>query len=835
MNRARRRPAHDARPECGQYCVGQHAASRLANWREPVGSGLGKPFRDASAGVLIACALAAALALAPPTAASAEPASAQRAGGETGAPAIKTAANPSGAPKSLPATVGPSKLGAQKSPVTQSAQSPLTGTTVPKPTVALKEEAAYLASLDKAIAPSRATAVSDADAATIRDAVAAIAGRNPQKAQDLAARITNPLGRKIVEWYGLRSGYGEPQSYRAFLEANPSWPDRILLNQRLEEALFTKGGGAAAIRAHFEPAGPKSGAGLAALASAHLAEGDTTKAKALAARAWREVMIPATLEQAFLERFRSHLTEADHKWRLDRLLMDDIRWTGERNEKAAFVRRLLPLLSDAERRKGEARLAVYLRSGEAKKLMDALPADIPAAKPADWGLMLSRIQLLRRTKQYTAAAKLLLSAPTDTEAIVSPDDWWEERRANAYEALDANNPKLAYELVRDAGALTVNPLKEQSFMAGWLALRRLGDAASAETHFTAMRKAADGPLSRAKSEYWLGRVAESRGQRDKASEHYRRASAETDTFHGQLALLKLEPGRRSIALKLPARPNADEVARFNDLDAVRAAVIARKANLDPSIVRAFLNGLRSVAESEAEVAMVAHLAEALGDTQGSVRIAKSAVARGQNLEAYAYPVHPFPAYTALRAPPEAALLLAIARQESEFNTRTLSGAGARGLLQVMPITARHVCRDYKVKCDIPRLMTDLSYNTSLASAYIADRMDEFQGSYVLAIAGYNAGPGRARQWIRQFGDPRDPKVDVVDWIERIPFQETREYVAKVLSNVQIYRARLGEGTSDLRLAEDFARGRGANGSRPLPTIPSAAGTVAPSSAQSSNN
>jgi soluble lytic murein transglycosylase len=202
--------------------------------------------------------------------------------------------------------------------------------------------------------------------------------------------------------------------------------------------------------------------------------------------------------------------------------------------------------------------------------------------------------------------------------------------------------------------------------------------------------------------------------------------------------------------------------------------------------------------------MVAHLAEALGDTQTAVRIGKGAIARGMNLVYYAYPIHSLPAYTPLRKPPEPAFILGIARQESEFNSVTLSGAGARGILQVMPVTAKHVCRDYKLKCDIPRLMKDPAYNTMLGSAYISDRMDEFTGSYVLTLAGYNAGPGRAREWIKEFGDPRDGKVDPIDWIHRIPFEETREYVQKVLSNIQVYRARLGEPDA-VRLTADLRR------------------------------
>jgi soluble lytic murein transglycosylase len=218
--------------------------------------------------------------------------------------------------------------------------------------------------------------------------------------------------------------------------------------------------------------------------------------------------------------------------------------------------------------------------------------------------------------------------------------------------------------------------------------------------------------------------------------------------------------------------------------------------------------LRRHLATEAEVAMLAHLAHALGDTQGSLRIGKAGIARGMNLVYYAYPLHGLPQYTPLRNPPEPAVILGIARQESEFNTTTLSGAGARGILQVMPITARHVCRDYKIKCQIDRLMKDAAYNTMLGSAYIADRMAEFGGSYVLTLAGYNAGPGRAREWIKEFGDPRDKDVDPLDWIYRIPFEETRDYVQKVLSNIQVYRARLGEANA-VRINADLKRLSGA--------------------------
>jgi soluble lytic murein transglycosylase len=688
------------------------------------------------------------------------------------------------------------------------ANQPQAGPTVATPAAAAATQPAdpaetrYYKRLDAAIAAAISLAVTAADAQRLREVAQALAANDPAKGQQRLAEIESPIVRKVGTWLRLRAGLGTSGECRTFLANNPGWPDRPLLIQRCEEALFTEGGTAKSIRAAFEGREPQTGAGHAALASALLAEGDNQRAREQAARAWRDLRIAATLETGFLQRFQALLTPADHKWRLDRLLIDDIRWAGERAERAAVARRLVPLLPEGERPKAEARLAVFIKAANAKALIDALPAETAT----DWGLAYHRIQVLRRAGKLEEAWKLLLASPADPALLVNPDDWWEERRANAYAALEAGQPRKAYQLVATAPGVSVNPLKEQSFMAGWLALRLLKDQDAAHKHFIAARKAADGPLSLARSAYWLGRAEEARGNAAAARGHYADAAKVRDTFHGQLAQARLDGTQSRLEIGLPAEPTRAEAERFVASDAVLGAVAAFKSGLEPAIVRAFLGHLARSAQSEAESAMVAHMAEAFGDTQQAVRIAKLAVGRGHNLLIYGYPIHPFPDYTPLRTPPEKALLLAVARQESEFNMQTVSGAGARGLLQVMPITARHVCKDYKIKCDIPRLLSDRSYNTMMASAYIGDRMGEFQGSYVLSLAGYNAGPGRARQWIRQFGDPRAADVDPIDWIERIPFQETREYVAKVLSNIQVYRARLGD-PKPMRIAADLVRAR----------------------------
>lgn len=665
-------------------------------------------------------------------------------------------------------------------------------------------ETAYVTAVDELIAPIRALSVTVEDATHVRDAFAA--GSNAQVIKSHRDQIKDPVARKLVGWHLLKAGAGTGREIRAFLAANPDWPNRDLLTQRAEEYIFMTGGAAKDIKAFFADQEPRTAIGLAALASALLAEQDEAGAAKLAAQAWRTGDISPSLENGFVDRFGKLLTADDHKWRLDRLLMDDQRWEGDRKDRAAVIRRVIAFLSEAERAKANARLAVFLRAADANKLMAALPADAATSPKADWGFAFSLAQWHRRAGRLAEARQILLDAPVDAALAVSLDDWWEERRLMAYEMLKAGEAAQAYALVKEPGDLPgVNARKDAAFTAGWIALRHLKDAKAAERHFTDLAKAADGPQSRARAAWWLAKTHEALGDTAAAKLQYEAAAKNLDTFYGLLSIQALEPERTELKTPPPRLATAAEAEQFAARDAVKAVVIARRSGLDASITRALLVALRNASTSEAEHAMIAHLAEAIGDTQMSVRLAKASVARGYNLLTYAYPVHPMPAYQPLRAPPEPAFLLGVARQESEFSQSTKSGAGAKGLLQVMTVTAQHICKDYKIKCEIDRLMTDKSYNAMMASAYLGDRMDEFTGSYVLTLSGYNAGPGRTRQWIREFGDPRDPAVDPVDWINRIPFEETREYVQKVLANIQIYRSRLGEDATALRITQDLRR------------------------------
>jgi len=662
-----------------------------------------------------------------------------------------------------------------------------------------ESEAAYMAKLDRMVAPLRNYSLSADDATKLSAAFKAISSGDLDKAQELKGGISDPVAQRLIEWERLRRGKGQAAEYLKFLAEHPDWPSRELLQRRMEESLFTEGGDTDVIATYFKDGAARSPAGMAVLASVHLAHGENDKAKELAAKVWREEDLPLGLEKGFLARFGAMLTEADHKWRLDRLLIDDVRYKVDRVERAGRVKRLIPLLSESERKTAESRLAVFMREGDKTTLGSA-----KGTKGTDWGVVFHRIQKQRRAGHLDEAAKLMRTASRDPLVVANLDEWWIERRSLAYLALKEGKPKLAYELVRDAGPLGVNALNDQTFMAGWIALRYLSDPKAAEKHFSILVSNADGPLTRARANYWMGRTADALGDKTRAKKSYEAAARFKDTFHGLLAIQTLSPGTRALSFEAPTLPGPEDIKRFADHDAIKAIAVAHKAKLGQHISRVFLLNGAKIENDEAWAALAAHLARAIGDTQTSVRIGKAAIARGHALYYYSYPVHALPQYKPLRPPPETAYLLGLARQETEFNSSTVSGAGARGILQVMKITANHVCRDYKIKCSHAKLLSDDSYNIMIASAYVADRLDDWNGSYVLGLPSYNAGPGRTRQWVREFGDPRESGMDPIDWIERIPIEETRSYVAKVLSNIQVYRARLGEA-SPLRLDEDLYR------------------------------
>jgi soluble lytic murein transglycosylase len=365
--------------------------------------------------------------------------------------------------------------------------------------------------------------------------------------------------------------------------------------------------------------------------------------------------------------------------------------------------------------------------------------------------------------------------------------------------IDQGDYKLAYRVAANHQAQSAADIADAEFHAGWYALRFLKSPKTAEAHFLRIEQVADGAISRARGYYWMGRAAEAGGGGD-AKKFYEEAARYPTAFYGQLAMAKL--GRSTAQIAYPEPTDTDR-ARFARRVEV-AAIQHLEAAGDGRRATPFYYDLAYKLKSSGELALLAVMAEDRGDNHLSLKVGKVAASRGLDIGALAHPLGAIPSNADISGSGKA-LAYAIARQESEFNTGAVSGAGARGLLQLMPGTARKMARKAGISYAPGKLTNDAAYNATLGATYLDEQLQRFDGSYVLTFAGYNAGPNRAAEWVDRYGDPRGKPVDeVVDWIERIPYTETRNYVQRVMENYQVYKMRI-KGHMDI--AKDLVAGR----------------------------
>ncbi len=585
----------------------------------------------------------------------------------------------------------------------------------------------------------------------------------------LARAETDPDRRLALEWAALRAD-PQPGAYalQAFAAAHPTWPAEGYLRYREEGDLVVHPRPPADVIAFFAASAPQSSAGRLALARALGASGRVSEAIGTIRTLWRDGNFDAWTEAAILREFGPALTLADHKYRADRLLYA---------ESWAAASRAAALAGP-----DETKLAVARYVAAHGPLSTALVVAAPNALKGDPGLLFARVQDARRAGRTYEAATLLGLAPTDRDALVDPDRWWDERRMVARQLLDLDEPRLAFDLcVRAATPEQASGEVDRQFHAGWIALRFLGDAPEAAKHFALAAVAADTPLSIARAEYWRGRAAEAMGEADEGRLHYENAATEPVAYYGQLAAERL--GVKRLVLRAPAR--TAEGSQRND--AVRAAEALYAEGLDDVAEGLAYEAARSWRD-EAQIAAMAEVVQQRDDAATQVQFGKLAMLRGYAFDAMAFPASGVPAFLPLAHSADLASVYAVARQESEFVWRASSGAGAKGLMQILPATAAMTARRAGVAFDVQRLLVDPSFNTQLGAAFLGQVMEDLNGSPELAFAAYNAGPGRVAHWIAAYGDPRNG-ADMVDWVERIPFEETRDYVERVSENLAIYRQR----------------------------------------------
>ena len=634
---------------------------------------------------------------------------------------------------------------------------------------------------------------SPADLAALKEAITAARRGNIPHASELQSTIADPLARKLVEWSILRNDDSETNElarYTTFISENPSWPAMGLLRRRAEATLWSERPDPAVVRSFFGKDRPVSAKGKFALARALLLQGERSAAQSLVREAWRNDAFAVDVETPALDIFSDLITTADHNARMDMQLYAEDVEGGLRAANRAGGN--APVIA-------KAWIAVIRKASNAKALLDAVPADARH----DIGYIYSRAQLLSRGDHATEAAQLILSIPHDHGEAIDADRWWVERRLIARKLLDAGDAKTAYRVVRDAALPSrENYRAEQQFTAGFIALRYLHDPAGALAHFARIAQGIHNPIALARSGYWQGRAADAMGRKDEAHAHYEAAARYSTAYYGQIARAKL--GYKEISL----RP-APEAREGHGPVEVERAIELLYAIDEPDLVAGALADLGERSSDVLRLAELAELAARHKDARSTALVGKAALGRGLPLEHYAFPVIGIPDYRPIGPTVEAAVIYAIARQESTFNPKTVSSARAMGLMQVTPAAARYIAGKYHAAYDEKRLLSDQSYNVQLGAAELGELIQEYRGSYILTFVGYNAGRGRVKEWIAKHGDPRDPKVDPIDWVERIPFSETRNYVQRVMENLQVYRVRFGGG-SKLLIEADLRRGAASN-------------------------
>jgi soluble lytic murein transglycosylase len=638
-----------------------------------------------------------------------------------------------------------------------------------------------------AVAATSSTSQADTDA--LENVIDLVRKHRPDDATQAEATISDPVAKKLAEWIVLRSddNGASVERYRAFIATNPSWPSQSFLRRRLEAALWDDHRDDATVWSWFENESPLSAKGKFALARVMIGRGERANAERLVRDAWRNDPMSEDTESTALDLFGALLMPGDQKARMDLMLY------GTDQETAAL--RAAKRLGSGEVALAKARIASNHKAGNARALLEAVPSELRG----DAGYIFSKIQLLRREEKFAEAAQLMMSAPKDPGRLYNVDEWWIERRLLARKMLDVNEIRTAYLIARDAALPARDIYKtEQEFTAGWIALRFLTDPATASQHFARIGVGSVNPTALARAGYWQGRAAEAAGRAQEARAAYAAAAEQSTSYYGQLARAKL--GLPQIELNGVPAARGRGIER---LEIVRAVQLLYALD-EREIAIPIFGDMGDNGDPDALVGL-GELAARNSDARGMLLLGKAALNRGLPFDFYAYPVNGIPPFRSIGPDVEQSVIFAIARQESAFNPAVVSPAQAYGLMQVTPDAGKYVCKKYGANFDLGRLKNDPVYNAALGAAELGGLLEDYRGSYIMTFAAYNAGRGSVKKWIDRYGDPRDPKVDAVDWVEQIPFSETRNYVQRIMENLQVYRARFGGGTR-LQIEADLHRG-----------------------------
>ena len=583
-----------------------------------------------------------------------------------------------------------------------------------------------------------------------------------------AIQAQSTVGRGVVEWYRLRNAKDISfHDAKGFVTRYPEWPGLYQVREKAEAAINPSVSSREVI-AWFQRFSPVTAKGMTDYLNALIAEKQTGQAMQVLKAWWPDATLTPAEQADILKKYGQYLGSQDNERRL-RHIIHDKHYSASRD--------LARHLGGGYQQLVEAQIALI----EQKPDVNTLIAAVPASMRNNEALMLARIQWRRKNDQDAGAIDLLYKAPA-AGRLSNPQAWWQERHIMARRLMEQGKWGSAYDLVKNHKQTEGFSYAQAEFLAGWLALRKNGKPWEGFQHFEKLFNAVESPISRSRGAYWAGIASETLGHADVANQWYQVAAKYQTTFYGQMAAQRINLPLGLLS-ETPIQVTAEARNAFRSNNLIAAALLLRQAGQYRD-AKLFLETYADHAVSGLDFKLSAELASSMGFNDAAVRIAKSAERQGYLMPSYLFPVLPQAKQDGYSAHP--AFIHGIIRQESAFDQYAQSHAGALGLMQLMPATAQDTARGLKIGYSKDRLTRDPAYNMTLGSAYIGQMLGRFGGNRTLAIAAYNAGPGRVSRWIEEFGDPRDPNVDEGDWIETIPVYETRNYVQRVTEAVNVY-------------------------------------------------
>lgn len=589
-------------------------------------------------------------------------------------------------------------------------------------------------------------------------------------------RGAGALSGEVIEWRFLREsdpGSAPFADYADFARRHPDWPGLKLIQKSGEAAMGT----ALApdlVLDYFANQSPQTGAGSLALALVMRARGDEAAAVAEAVRGWRNLPMEAADQEAFLASFGDTVAD-QHGGRITAML-----WQGALGDAA----RMLSLVDEGTRAAAEARIALQSDAKDVTAKVKAVPAKFAGSA----GLAYDRFRWRISRDLYPDAIALLLERSTSAKALGHPDEWADWRRKLARKEMREGDAQRAYRLASQHFLTEGDDYEDLEWLAGYIALVKLGNAKAALAHFDRFAAVVNGPISLGRAGYWRGRTLEQLGRKADAQAAYAEGARYQTSFYGLLSAQKVGLPLSPALAGGEAYPDWN-VPAITGSSVFQAGRVLLAAGERPLAARFFLQMTEPM--SGQEIGRLAGWALQQDEAYIALSLAKRAADKG-----VIWPTAYFPlvGLDHLKLPVRTELTLSIARRESEFNPKARSAVGALGLMQVMPQTGRELAQSMGIAYDGAKLGRDFDYNARLGSTYLAGLEADFGPSPLLVATGYNAGPGRARKWIKTLGDPRKPGVDPIDWVEAIPLRETQTYVMRVAESLPIYHARLSGQT-----------------------------------------